>query len=468
MFNYKRLFKDTLIFAIGNLGSKLISFILVPIYTYYLTTSEYGIADLITVTVSMLLPFISFSIYQAVLRYARDKNYSTDQVFNVGLFISLIGIAVSTFVLYPLMHYFNFFGNLSIYFSVILSLQLLESLLGQFVRAIDKVVIFSLNGIIMTITIGLMNILLLAYLNMGVIGYLLSTIIGLIVSILFLFISARVYTYIELKRLDPNLIKDMLNYSLPMIPNTISLQVTNTANRYFILFFIGNSANGLFAVANKIPGLVGMLYSIFYQAWQLSAIDEYESENKSEKYTEVFKYFSGILLIGTSALMTILKPLMNFLVSDDFTGAWQYVPFLMLGTVFSSFSGFLGANYVAAKQTAGVLKTTLLGAIASIVLNLFLIPLIGTNGAGISMMLSYGMIWLIRVKDTKKFVDITLDKTNLLINFTIIIIQIGLLYADINSIYEYLFLSLLFLAILIFNRNSFQPIIRLLLRKRMK
>lgn len=456
---YKKLIGNSFVFAIGNLGSKLISIILVPLYTYYLTTTEYGTVDLITTTTSLLLPIISLSIFDAVLRFTMDKRQPTDSVFTNAIVVSSIGALIAV-LSYPILSYLNVFGDLLIFMYVILILQAFQSVSAQFVRAIGKVKVFALNGIVMTLVTGIMNIVLLVYLNMGVGGYLLAMVLSNLVSIVYLTFVGRTYKFINFKKIDKGLTKKMLIYCVPLIPNALMWWVMNASSRYFILFFVGASANGLFAVANKIPSLLSILNQIFSQAWQLSAIEEYDSKDKSKFYSEVFNYFSMFMFLGTSAILVVIKIAMDFAVAPEFYTSWKYVPFLLLGVVFSSFSSFLGTNYIAAKKTGGVFKTSIIGGIVNVVSNLIFVPWIGTNGAGISTMISFFVIWVIRIYDTKQFIDMKLNLKILVANISIIAIQIAILYLNLSSVTEMIFEGLLFIVLLIINKSLFKPVMQ--------
>src|SRR5690606_38107953 len=118
-------------------------------------------------------------------------------------------------------------------------------------------------------------------------------------------------------------------------------------------------------------------------------IEEANSKDKSNFFSNVFNVFSMVMLLSTSLLLVHLKYIIEVLVADSYIESWKYVPFLLLGIVFSSFSGFLGTNYIAEKKTTGVFKTSLIGAIINIVLNLLMIPLLGLNGAAIATMISF-------------------------------------------------------------------------------
>ena len=455
MFNYKKLISDTFIFALGNLGSNLIGFILVPFYTYYLSTSDYGLIDIVTTTNSLLLPIITLSVYESVLRLTMDRNSNINKVFSNCFFITIVGISLIFTILIFAVQFFNVKSPLISFVVMIVSINAFQSLLAQFARAIGKIRIYSINGILSTLIIAISNILFLKYFRLGIAGYFYSVILGGICSIIFLWLTIKPIKYMNFKFVSFLEIQKILNYSTPLIPNSISLWLTNAANRYFILFFLGTSANGLFAVASKIPNILGIISAIFYQAWQLSAINQYQSKNNSLIYTSVFKNFSMLLFLGASAIIMIIKPFMGKFVSESYYDAWKFIPFLLLGTVLSSFSSFLGTTYIAAKETKGVLMTTIYSALISIILNYILIPIFGINGAGLSMVISYFVLWLIRVIDTKKYVNISVNKYNIGLNISIYITQIVCLNLINNNVLSLVLQILLFLLLCIINRDFF-------------
>lgn len=456
-----------MLFAVGNLGSKLINIILVPLYTYYLSTAEYGLVDVVQTTAKMLLPIISLSIFDGVLRFVMDKEEDPNAVFTNGLMITTVG-ALITLMIYPMLEAFNLLDGLMGYMIVILILQSYQSLLAQFSRAIGAIKTFAVNGLLMAIVTGLMNILFLIQFDMGISGYLLSIVVANVFSIIFISIFVKSYRYFKVQTINKELIKKMLIYSIPLIPNAFMWWIINASNRYFIIFFIGASANGLFAVASKIPTLLSVLNTIFFQAWQLSAIEEFESEEKSNFFSEVFGYFQMVMLLGASAIIVIVKVAMNFFVAPEYYSAWQYIPFLLLGVVFSSYSGFIGANYIAAKETKGVFKTSVIGGLINLIANIILIPMLGVNGAGIATMISFFAIWVLRVLDTKKFINLKINITNLVLNFIVLFIQTYVLFLDFSIINNLIIQSLLFVLLLLINKSLWVPVLTLIKQRKSK
>lgn len=243
-----------------------------------------------------------------------------------------------------------------------------------------------------------------------------------------------------------------------MIPSSILWWLLNASSRYFVLFFLGAGANGLLAVATKIPSIISIFNTIFTQAWQISAIEEYDSHQKSKYYSDVFHYLATFLLLGTSAFMIVLKPIVEKVVSSDYASSWQYVPFFMLSMLFSSFSDFFGTNYIAAKQTKGVFMTSIYGTIVCVLLQVVLLPIIGLDGAGLSAMLGFLTTFLLRVKDTQKFVVIQIKWRILISNLLIVLAQILCLFY-LPSEFLYFGLALLFCGMLVVNQRTILYII---------
>ncbi|MFD9627726.1 oligosaccharide flippase family protein [Peribacillus muralis] len=446
MNSYNKLAKSSFIFAIGNLGSKIIFLLLVPIYTYYLSTDEYGNVDLITTTISLLLPITTLSIFDAVLRFSMDNAYEKKLILSNGISLTIVGFIFS-FLLYPIFLIVFPFDDYLLYFYILLFFQSINSTFLQFLRAIDKLKIYAVNGILSAVLVLLTNIYFLIILNWNVSGFLISMIISNIISCIFIIIAGRLYRYFSRNFINIKLLKEMLLYSIPLIPNAVMWWVMGLSDRYIITYFLGMSANGLYAVANKIPSILNIVNSIFLQAWQLSAIEEKDSKSKSQFYTNVFNIFSTTIFLFTSILIIFLKIIIFTFLAQEFSDSWKYVPFLLLGIVFSSFSGFLGANYLAMKNTRGIFKTSMIGAIINIIGNFILIPIIGINGASLSTMISFMFIWIIRVFETKASITIKINYFSFIFSLLILLIQITVLY--INVKYEYL-IQVLLLGLLVF------------------
>lgn len=452
---YKKLLNNSILFAIGNFGSKFIIFFMLPIYTYHLSQADYGITDLIQTTVSLLIPIVTVSVFDAVLRFAMDKKYNRKEIFSVGVYITLLStLCLSIVGIVCLV----FSQKYVFYIVIILIIQSIQVLFSQFVKAIQQVKLFAVNGILLSFLTALFNILFLLVFQMKLDGYILALFLANLISIIYLFFRGNLAQYIELKKISKSLLVDMTKYSIPLIPNSIAWWATNAISRYFILAFLGASANGIFAVANKIPTLLTVLNSVFFQSWQMSAIEENDSDNKVEFYSNVYNMYYQFLFLSTSGILMVLKPIIIMMVSPEFYVSWKFVPLLLLSVLYSSLSGFFGQFYIASKETKGLLSTTILGASINVLMNIFLIPFLGLQGAALSSVISFFIIWIFRIKDTKKIVKINVNTLNLLFNHIFLMLQILSLYVF-EGFWMYLLQGFLFIVLLITNKKTIIKII---------
>ena len=401
----KKLFSNIAVFIVGNLGSKLISFLMVPLYTYYLTSGQFGTIDLLLTTINLCLPLVTLSLFDAVFRFTMDKRIDSGEVLSTGFFSTILFSGVSL-LFFPLVKMFNV-PHVGLFF-LILFFTAIFTMFQNFTRAFGYSRVFATSGIINTFIFASVNIVLLVFFHGGVEAYLESYLIAIIVSIVYLVLKVKIWNKIKVNQYSYGLLKSMLHYSVPLIPNSLAWWFTNDSSRYFILAFVGVSANGMFAVANKIPTIINMFFTIFTQAWQISAIDEFESRDSSEYYSKVFRNLLQFLFILVGVLILVLKPGMRILFSLSYYDAWHYVPILLISVVFADISAFLGTVYLAAKKTISVFSTTVCGMIVNVTLSALLTPILGVYGAGVSMVVGFFVVILLRLHSIKKFVRIVM------------------------------------------------------------
>lgn len=420
MNKYVKLLKNSGIFAFASIGSHLITFLLVRFYTELLSTEQYGIIDIIVTAKSLIIPIISLAIVESVLRFSIDDNRPMD-VFVNGLFIAFGGTLFFFFTGFLFFHdnvYQEYFGLLTL----LVFFTCIGNITAQYVRGIGKIFVFALSGVIKTLVLAGCNILFLWYFGWKINGYILSMIFSETITVMFLVMASKSYNFLPL-HINKLLLKEMLKYSIPLIPTTLSWWAMNATSKYVILLYLGVSSNGLFAVAHKLPSFITLCNNLFFQAWQLAAVEESKSEAKAVFYSNVFNVLAMALFMMSALLLLFLKPMMGLLAAKEYSEAWRYTPFLIIGMVFAAFSSFLGTNYVAMKKTYGALKTTIVGAIVNIILNFLFIRNMGINGAGFATMISFGVIWAYRSYDTRNFVSITYKKIPLVISICTLILQ---------------------------------------------
>ena len=426
----KTLLKNTGLLAIGQFGTKLLSFFLVPLYTYVLSTTEYGTYDLINTTVSLLVPILALNIADSALRFPLDKDVDRQQVFSICCLHILFSILVCV-ILLGINYYIDFIAIINEYpllFLLLFISYAISGLLNNFVRGIDKVKEVAISGVLCTAIMIFLNLLFLLPLRMGLLGFFLATIIGSFCQSIYLFVIIKGWIYLKFINIDKNLHHDMVNYSRPLILNNISWWVNGVSNRYIISWLCSIAENGIFSVSYKIPSILVMFQGIFSQAWTMSAVHGYDKEDSNGFFARMYQSYNICMVLVCSLLILFSRIIAKFLYANDFYNAWKYVPFLLIASVFGALSGYIGGIYAATKDTKIFAKTSVIGAVVNLLITLVLVWKIGVLGAAIASPISYGIIWYLRIKSIKKYINMKLHIFKDMIGYVILCIQTLLLF----------------------------------------
>lgn len=425
MGKYKALARNAAIISIGTILSKLVAFFMVRFYTGMLTPAQYGTGDLLITAVSLLMPFVSFGIGDGVFRFLPEYPDDAKSVFSIGIYTVTAGIAVLAALL-TLMHWAGILQEYVPLLAFMVLSACYHSVCTQYVRASGNTVLFAEQGLLNTLLVVALNLLLLTVFRLGVAGYVLSVGLADLLSALFLIVAQRLWRYMTV---HPNreLLKKMLHYSVPLIPTTVFWWITSVSDRYMISAMLGQDANGIYTVANKLPTMLTLLSGVLMQAWQYSAVSEAKSSPKeqAEFYSNVWLALLSALFLTCSAMVALTKIEIRLLADSSYGAAWLYMPVLCTAMLFCSFNSFMGSVYTVTQQSKLSLWTSLLGATINIVLNLLLIPSpLGIQGAALATLVSYLVVFLVRAENVRHFIAFRLFKKELLLSTVILIVQI--------------------------------------------
>lgn len=269
-------------------------------------------------------------------------------------------------------------------------------------------------------------------LKWGINGYILAMVSADTLSTIFLFYIAGLRHYLHLRGLNRRTSKEMLRYSIPLIPNSIFWWVNNMASRYLIAFFLGEELNGLFAVSNKIPTVIVLMSNIFMDAWQMSAVSDVP-QKRAQFFSRVFLCYQALLCTAASGLILFSKVITSILVADSYYSSWKYIPLLLISTIFSCMSTFLGSVYMVEKKSMLNFITTGAGAVLNVVLNLLFIPSMKVNGAALATLISYMVVFVLRAIDTHRFIPMRFSPTRLVFNTVVLLAQAVIMIFEIKG-----------------------------------
>lgn len=453
----KNLIKNIGLFTIGSFGSKILSFLLVPLYTAVLSTSEYGTMDLITSTASLLTPILLISIFDATLRFGMDPEYKKEDVLSTSINIAIKGsfLLVVGVIVIKITNIINISDVYLIFLCVYFVMGALSHILNLYLRAKNQASVIAVSGILCTLVTCISNIVLLLVFKWGIIGYMISNTIGVLIQNLYQLIVGKIYKDIKLRGYN-DLSRPMIKYSLPLIANSISWWVNNASDRYILTFLRGVAENGIYSVSYKIPTILSMFQGIFYNAWSISAIAEFDENDNDGFIGNNYSVYSFVSLLVCSGLLMINVPLAEFLYKGDYFVAWRCVPFLLMGTVFCGISQFEGSLFAATRNTKSVAITTVIGAVVNTICNFLFIYFIGAIGAALATLLGYFTTWFLRTKYLQSFVKMKVKWFSHFVSIIIVIVQSVLATLGSSIIFQISLFCLLLLA----NRNLLYPMIQ--------
>ena len=423
MNKYQTLAANTILMSVGTFGSKLLVFLMVLFYTGYLTPAEYGTADLITQTANLLIPLVSLDITDAVFRFAAERRGGRTEAFSVGLRVITLGSAGMLLVIALLQGIpaVRAYGFLLASFVIA---SCCHALCAHFVRARGNTALFAAQGFFNTALFIGLNVLFLAVFHWGIRGYVLSTTVANLITTGLLVFRARLWRYAGLAP-RRGLRRQMLRYCIPLIPTAVFWWIMGVSDRYMVKWFLGSDANGIYAVAYKIPTILTILATVFMDAWQLSAIAESDGDRQAHLrfYGRIWDAFASAVFLCAGGIIALSPLLIRLLAEEAYYSAWQYIPVLTLSMAAAAFSNFMGSVYVVTKQSKASFWTSLVGAGSNIVLNLWLIPRIGLQGAAAATFLSCLAVFLIRLVNARQLLPFSLSGRKLALGVGILLLQ---------------------------------------------
>lgn len=402
----KNLVNGFLIYSIGSFGSKILAFLLVPLYTYYITTDQMGTYDLLNTTIGLLTPIITMQISDAAYRWMIRGNENQSLYVRAALQVLFINSAIASLIILTVNRYIAipYCG----YFILSLVTSRVLETIQRLLRGLRNQRLYAIAGVVYTFIYLVLNIIQICVLRMGVKSLFISMISANIITILLIFIKEKNIRVNLLMPPEIPLIKKLLSFSIPLVPNQLNWWVINSSNKYVVSYFLGVSANGICSIAYKLPSVLQIIFNLFNVSWQDVSIADQEKEN-GPYYTKVFQRLYMLYFSILWALAPITKVFVVLAMSDAYKSASKYVPILYLSTVFQAFSSFYGVGYIRSKETKKAASTSIYGSIVNLLVSLLLINFIGLYASALSSLVGFFVMWLMRVKQNSKELGIKID-----------------------------------------------------------
>ncbi len=393
------------LFTVSNFVSKILVFLLVPLYTNVLTESEYGIADVMQSTLLLLVPLLSMNAGEAALRFGLEETGRRGSILKSGLravFYSMVPVLLvcAAAILLPVDHQLKVYLSL---FAILFVCNALYEFMLLFCQGLEKVQVMITGSVSCTILVIVSNLFFLLVLKIGLYGYLYSQMISFAGASVILFVlsgSAKLLKETE----DLSLREEMRRYGRSMLLYSTASWINNAVDRYYILFMLGPYQNGLYGAAYKIPAILTVFQRIFAQSFQMSATKSYKESDSVRFFSELYSLYNAVMVLGCAALLFFLRPIAAFMFRKGFFAARTLVPPLLMSVIFGALNGYLGSICLAYKDGKSMGEATGTGAAVNLILNWAGIRLFGTIGAAFATLISYFLMFVIAFVKTGKHV----------------------------------------------------------------
>lgn len=455
----KRLVKGTIVYMIGNLSSKVLQMLILPIITASLETSQYGYYDLIVTTISLVTPIITLQIIEGMFRFMfnsskeeQKKTVSTVTTFLICGVTVLAGvIALLHFIMpavkYPILIFLNYTSNI------------VFSYMQKLARCQQKNRQFAVSGVVNTIVMLSFQALTLLVFHMGVDGMLLANAISYIAASFYLSFFLNVKQWLDINSIDKGKFKELLKFSLPLVPNSMGWWIVASSDRYVITCFMGASMNGIYSIASKFSQLLTFITTVFQLAWQESAIMEVDNDDRNRFYTRTFNTYMKLLLGGYLIVLPFIKIIIPILLAENYRVGWLYIPVLLIGAVFSAFSQFYGSAYLVFKKTGGAFNTTIVAAFVNLTIGVGLIKWIGLFAPALGTAASFGVQWVIRAYQMKDYFRVKIDFKALSLLLLFCTIITCMYYID-NTLFQCVSMALGIVVFFYINKETISAIMK--------
>lgn len=460
----KALLTGTITYAIGSFGTKFLSFLIVPLYTYFILPADLGDYDLLVTTVSLMSPLLTMKISDAAYRWIiKEKENEVPYIsatykllLRNCLLCVLLLIGINLFI--PVWHCYYFIA-------ILVGDRILECL-QKLLRGVKNQKLFAASGLFHTAVLVGLNFYKVCILKQGVIALLQSNAISLYATIVLILLLEKRLRKVDFKPNYKSQQKEMLHYSIPLVPSALSWWIMGASDRYVVRLFINSAANGIYSVAHKFPSILQVIFQMFNSAWTDMALAELGKGEQSEEYTKkVFQQLYKLSFGMVFVLIPLTKLVMNVILSDSYKVASIYIGFLYLGTVFQGFSSFSSIGYLQGKKTGGAAKTSVYGAVVNLGIDLICIKFIGLFAAALSTFVGFLVMWATRMKDIRDVYPIRVNwKVFGAYLITGIVIAIGVIWT--NNTIDLVLSVAAGLFFLFDNRNSLKQVLQIVKKKK--
>jgi O-antigen/teichoic acid export membrane protein len=452
--------KNISIYTFGNILIKFSGFLLLPLYSIYLSTEDYGILNSMALFGNILIVIVTMSLDRSIFRCFFDYKTDIERKEFIGtITISLLVLLTVSFILLIVFSTYVSLIFKSISFYPYFVLTIASSFITIFytiVTSYYQVTEQSKKFILLTISFFFIDvcltILFVAMFKMGAVGKLFASFIAILI---FMPITIIIIKKISTFHFKLKILQGALSYSLPIIPSILSAWVLDLSDRIFIERYCSLSDVGIYSMGYKFAGVLVLLSGGFFTAYTPMFFRIANSDNVVTEKNLLYRIntqFTLIILILTFITFILAKDTMRIFIDSKFFESYKILQFTVLGYFFLVLSDILNLSFAQNKKMVTYMFVNIGGAILNLILNWLLIPKYGMFGAAYSTTISFALLFVVKYNFARNyfFISWAWKKLSLYLLITIILISFSKLIVINNSLNSFIFKFSLVLLIIVF------------------
>lgn len=410
MLNLRRAAKTAFVYFAGNVLSKLVIFILFPLYTAYINPVQYGNYDLACSMINLIAPIAFVQIWDAVFRFSFDSEKTENKyaLITNSFVVCIIGI----FVYIVLMSITNLFMKFDYYqYIVIYGLAFaFQYVYAYAARVFLNNILYVFSGVLNTIVSVVLNVILIVFFHWDVRSLYISAVVGIILQMVVIEWKLKLIKNFNVKSIDFKLIAKMVKFSVPLCVATVSYWLLSGYSRIIINRYVGEYEAGLYAVANRLASIVTVVLSIFQFAWNEAAYLMAQDDKRKKVYKSFVDILLKMMCWVIAMLIIFIKIVFPFYIGLEYQDAVWIIPATIAGVSANAVAAFISTLFMTEKQTSFIMTSTVIASVFNVALSVFSAKKFGVQGVVVTLMFSFIILLVLRIWSMMKQQGILIGK----------------------------------------------------------
>jgi O-antigen/teichoic acid export membrane protein len=412
----KDIFKHSIIYGLGNISTKVVGFLMIPIYTRYLTTKEYGIIELIDLTASIVIQILTMGFTASVIRfyYKYNDTHQKAQLISTALIFNIISSAITIIILITFVERLSLLVFGTIQYARYLTIGLLTIFFEiclitpfAYIRAIKASTYFTIITIIRLIIGVSLNIYFLVFLKKGVIGILYS---GLITGIISAILMVSITFYKVGIHFVVDKLRQMLSYGIPLVPDGWAMFILNFADRYFLRYFSTLNIIGIYSLGYKFGVILQILITqSFQQIWSAAMFTIVQNRDAKQIFARIATYFGFVMIFSGLFISIFIKDILKIMATPPFFNAYKIVPLIIISYLFMSYRYIFQLGFYLEKKTKWIPVISWITTFVYLLLNWVMIPKYNMMGAAAAKVISFSLLAVLPLLIAKRYYHVNYE-----------------------------------------------------------